>query len=140
MRSVIPATLVAAAFVALSGCSSFHRDASPQQQFMRALQRGNGPQAGQIWLNMSAKDRANLSHSEGFKPIDSPDEMKAKLKAQMQAAGADDGLGGVESGDIEAQQLELPPLDPSGSGGLQNLPNLPSTIETDPASVGGDAR
>ena len=101
---------------------------------MIALQRGNSMQASQIWLNMSADDRANMSHSQGFKPATSPEEIKAKLMAQQQATG-DSDLGGIETGDIDSQRIELPAVDSSGSGGLQNLPNLPSTFATGSTSV-----
>jgi len=116
----------------------FHHGDTPQQQFMSALQRGNGPQASQIWLNMNADDRANLAHGKGLKPQTSPDEIKAKLTEQEQA-DADTDNGGIETGDIDSQRIELPAIDTYSSAGLQSLTNLPSTIDSSPSSPANDA-
>jgi hypothetical protein len=114
----------------------FHHGNSPQQQFMSALQRGNGPEASQIWLNMNADDRANLTHGKGIKPQTSPDEIKAKLTEQAETNAENDG---IETGDIDSQRIELPPIDTNSSAGLQSLSNLPSTIDPSPASTASDA-
>lgn len=125
---------------ALAGCAMLHHGDTPQQQFMSALQRGNGPEASQIWLNMSADDRANLSHGKGLKPLTSPEEIKAKLTEQeRQGAGesassgqgpeANADNGEIETGDIDSQRIELPPIDTNPSAGLQSLSNLPSTFD-----------
>jgi len=92
---------------------------------MSALQHGNGPEMNQIWLNMSPEDRANLSHSQGFKPLTSPDEVKAKLKqaAEAQNQDADADGSGFVANDGTAQQIEVPTINASG-GRLENLPNL----------------
>ncbi len=115
-----------------------HHGDSPQQQFMSALQRGNGPQASQIWLNMNADDRANLAHGKGIKPQTSPDEIKAKLTQQAEAQANSDN--GIETGDIDSQQVELPPIDTNSSAGLQGLSNLPSTIDSAPSIATGNGQ
>jgi hypothetical protein len=137
-RSTIAPPSILIALAALAGCAMFHHGDTPQQQFMSALQRGNGPQASQIWLNMNADDRANLAHGKGLKPLTSPDEIKAKLTEQEQAE-ADTNNGGIETGDIDSQRIELPPIDTNSSAGLQSLTNLPSTIDSSPSSPANDA-
>ncbi len=126
IRRIVAAVFVAFASTAFLACSMFHHgDVSPQQQFMSALQHGNGPQMNQIWLNMSPDDRANLAHSRGFKPLTSPDEVKAKLKQAAEAQNQDaeaDGSGFVAN-DGGAQQIEVPTVNTNG-GGLGNLPGL----------------
>jgi hypothetical protein len=123
---------------ALTGCSMLHHGDSPQQQFMGALQRGNGPQASQIWLNMNADDRANLAHGKGLKPQTSPDEIKAKLTQQAEAQAKSDS--GIETGEMDPQQVELPPIDTNSSAGLQGLSNLPSTIDSSPSFATSNGR
>jgi hypothetical protein len=137
-RSTIAPPSILIALAALTGCAMFHHGDTPQQQFMSALQRGNGPQASQIWLNMNADDRANLAHGKGLKPLTSPDEIKAKLTEQEQAE-ADTNNGGIETGDIDSQRIELPAIDTNSSAGLQSLTNLPSTIDSSPSSPANDA-
>ncbi len=103
----------------------FHHDESPQQQFMSALQHGNGPQMNQIWLSMSPEDRANFSHSQGFKPVTSPDEIKSKLQEAI-AAKNQDGDADAPSfaaADGSEQQTEIPTVNTSG-GGIESLPGL----------------
>ena len=120
--------------LAASGCSLFHHGVPPQQQFLDALKRGNGPQANQIWLTMTPDDRANLSHSVELRPPVSKEEVETELaRHQAQspdAAATDQGLrdalsGEIQEGDINSQQLELPGLDiDPNANGLQSLPGL----------------
>jgi hypothetical protein len=140
----ILAARIGAAFaisVCIAGCSLFHHGDPPQQQFLNALGRGNGPEANQIWLNMSAEDRANLSHSTGITPQSSPEQIQAQLmRHAKEKADQEDGndetsqglSNGIEEGDINSEMIEMPGLGADQSGGLQNLPNLPSTIESAP--------
>lgn len=127
--------------VCIAGCSLFHHGDPPQQQFLDALGRGNGPEANQIWLNMSAEDRANLAHSTGITPQSSPAQIQAQLMRHArekadQEAGSDETSQGlsndIEEGDINSEMIEMPGADADQSGGLQNLPDLPSTIESAP--------
>jgi hypothetical protein len=53
---------------ALSGAGCAPNKQTPQQQFTDALMRGNAAQAGYIWNNMSARERASFSRGEGIKP------------------------------------------------------------------------
>ncbi|MGH7934823.1 MAG: hypothetical protein ACREQN_16900 [Candidatus Binataceae bacterium] len=70
-----------------AGCSLFHHSGEPpQEQFLQALKRGNAPQASQIWLHMSADDRANLSHGIGINPkVTRADVESAFMKHQVEA-------------------------------------------------------
>ena len=124
--------------VSVQGCSLFHHGEPPQQKFMNALNRGNGAQASNIWLTMSEKDRANLTHSIGFKPnIDKDDIGRALLKHQQEQQAkenADDPDPMSNAGEFgnpdSDQQVEIPGVsgDPT-AGGLSNLPlfgNQPS--------------
>ncbi len=125
LRRIIAAAALALAPTAFVGCSMFHHDESPQQQFMSALQHGNGPQMNQIWLSMSPEDRANFSHSQGFKPVTSPNEIKSKLQEAI-AAKNQDGDADAPSfaaADGSEQQTEVPTVNTSG-GGIESLPGL----------------
>jgi hypothetical protein len=132
---------IAGVAIALAGCSLFHHDAPPQQQFLNALNHGNGPEANQIWLKMSAEDRSNFSHSVGFKPQVTSDEVQTQIKHHLKEKAAENGeddgasplANSVEEGDINSQIIEMPGIDADTSGGLQNLPNLPSAIESSPS-------
>jgi hypothetical protein len=109
------------------GCSLSRHRPSPQQQFLGAMQRGNSAQASQLWLSMSAADRANFAHGIGFRPETSPADVQAELTRRQNAmtagAGADSGGGFVDGG----QTIEYPGIDSAlESGRLQNLPNLQS--------------
>jgi hypothetical protein len=125
-----------------AGCSLFHHRDPPQQQFLDALGRGSGPEASQIWLRMSAEDRANLAHSTGIKPTSSPEEIQAQLMRHArekgaQEAGSDETPGhsnDIPEGDINSQVIEMPETGADQAGGLLNLPHLPSTIESAPVS------
>jgi hypothetical protein len=120
------ARMVAAAMICLLGLSAqgCHGDSS-QQQFMNALNRGNGAQASQLWLNMSAKDRSNLSHNVGFKnTVNKGDIEKALLKHQQEEAqknsdDPDDMMSVGDNGGADSQQVEVPAIP---GGGLSNLP------------------
>jgi hypothetical protein len=120
--------IVAAAMLWLLGLSvqGCHGDSS-QQQFTDALSRGNGAQASQLWLKMSAKDRSNFEHNIGFKNTANKDDIeKALLKHQQDEAKKEDedpddpnNMSASNSGDSAAQQVELPDIP---AGGLSNLP------------------
>jgi hypothetical protein len=118
--------------VSMHACSSV----SPQQQFMNSLNRGNGAEASQQWLKMSAKDRANLSHSVGIKPDLSQDDVgRALIKHQREEAAknGDDQDTAFDSGDIGSQQMEIPGVegDPSANG-LSALPRINSMQQAAP--------
>src|SRR5579863_5687527 len=135
------------AVLAIMGCSLLHHHSvPPQQQFLTALERGDSIEANRIWLNMNADDRANLSHSIGIKPQISAGEIQAQLMKHEQEKAAEengengDGTGDadgdqVQTGDINSQIIEMPGLDADPAGSLQNLPNLPSTIDSSPAGA-----
>jgi hypothetical protein len=115
-----------AAVLCLLGLSAqgCHGDSS-QQQFMNALNRGNGAQASQLWLKMSAKDRSNFSHNIGFKnTVDKDDVGRALLKHQQEEAkrnsdDPDNMMTASDNGDTDSQQVEVPGIP---VGGLSNLP------------------
>ncbi len=123
MTRVVAAAILCVFGLSAQGC---HGDSS-QQQFMNALNRGNGAQASQLWLKMSAKDRSNLSHNIGFKHTANKDDIeKALLKHQQDEAKKEDedpdnpdNMGAGDSGDSDAQQVEAPGIP---AGGLSNLP------------------
>lgn len=101
---------------------------------MAAVQRGNSAQASQLWLNMSADDRANFAHGSGFQPTTSPNDVKDELARRQQAveAAAKAGGGGDFTGN--SQTIENPGLDIDlHAGSLQNLPNLATTNAAPPA-------
>ncbi len=95
---------------------------------MNALNRGSSAQASQLWLTMSAKDRANLSHGMGLrKTVNKDDVGRAMLKhhqeeeAKERADHPDDPANtATYTGDDDSTQVELPgnPTD----AGLSNLP------------------
>jgi hypothetical protein len=121
------------------GCSLFHHGDSPQQQFMDTLNRGNGPQASQMWLNMSAKDRANFSHNIGLKNTSNKDDVgRAMLKHQQEQEKKDeaddpsDMRAAVDNADSDSQQVEIPGVP---AGGLSNLP-LYDTQQSAPVTDG----
>lgn len=95
---------------------------------MNALNRGSGAQASQLWLTMSAKDRANLSHGVGFqKTVNNDDVGRAMLKhhqaeeAKERADNPDDPANtATYTGDDDSTHVELPG-DPAAAG-LSNLP------------------
>jgi hypothetical protein len=130
----------------VAGCSLFHHDDSPQQKFMQALKHGDGPAASRIWLNLDAEDRANLSHGIGVTPQISPQEVQTQLlRHEMEKGAVDDAASSgeaapplaidVERGDLDSKIVEMPGLDlGTGAGELQNLPNIPATLEPAPAS------
>jgi len=138
-RMVVGLTLICMVWLSASGCSLFHHD-SPQQQFMDALNRGNGAEASQRWLTMSAKDRSNLSHNIGFKrEVNQGDVQRELIKHQKDEAaknGDDDADSTIGEGDINSQQMEIPGIegDPSANG-ITNLPLLNTLQQASPASI-----
>ncbi|HEY6395293.1 MAG TPA: hypothetical protein VIX12_07720 [Candidatus Binataceae bacterium] len=112
--------------VGMCGCWPFHhKQDTPQQQFMNALNRGNGAEASQIWLQMSPDDRVKFSRSEGMAPQSSPDEIKKRVMEHY--AGPADAREGQET--IEQVTPEI------GHGGLESLPEY-----VGPASSSGDSK
>jgi len=102
----------------------FHHGEPPQQQFMNALNRGDGAQASQLWLKMSAKDRSNFTHGIGIQNTPNKDDIeKALLKHQQDEAkkeGEDpDDMNAGDGGDTDSGQVEVPG---APAGGLSNLP------------------
>jgi hypothetical protein len=116
---------VTAVVSCLPGCSLLHHGESPQQQFVDALQRGNGPQASSIWLHMSADNRANLAHDVGFKPQVSPDDVKAQLLQHEHDAEALNGSTVVSEGG--QQTIEAPGLAAVRDSGLSALSTFSSS-------------
>ena len=139
--------VIAALAVTLAGCSLFrHKGDAPPQRFLSALKQGDGIQASRIWLHMSARDRANLSHGVGIKPQISPAEIQAQvLRHEKEKAAAEDGDDGdasagtitndINEGDINSEMIEMPGLDSDPAGGLDSLPNLPGASGPTPDSV-----
>jgi hypothetical protein len=120
----------------LAGGCSLHRAEPPQQQFMEAVERGNSAQASEIWLNMSADDRANFSHSIGFAPQTSPAEVVDDLERRQQAANTENGGDFIDDG----QTVEYPGLDTDlKRGSLRNLPNLQTTSGSASSLAADDA-
>ena len=107
---------------------------------MDALNRGNGAEASERWLKMSAKDRSNLSHNIGFRrEINQGDVQRELLKHQKEEAaknGDDDPDSTIDDGDINSQQMEIPGIegDPSANG-ITNLPLLNTLQEAAPAPI-----
>jgi hypothetical protein len=114
------AALCAAFAIGIAGCSLLHHGDSPQQQFLEALNRGNAPQASQIWLQMSPEDRSNLAHGIGVTPKATPEEVN-KLLMQHQQEEAEHG-GEATGGGEATQSPEI--VVPGGAGG--SLLDLPS--------------
>lgn len=105
---VIVVAVVAVMFV---GCWPWHKKESQQQKFMDAMNRGNGAEANQIWLNMDADSRAAFAHNEGMQPNTPPDEVKKQImKHYMEQMGATDS----DEGEVEP----APSVHP---GGLESL-------------------
>ena len=108
---------------------------------MNALNHGNGADASQLWLKMSAKDRANLSHNIGFKREVSQDDIgRALIKHQKEEAAknGDDQDTAIDDGDSGSQQMEIPGLegDPSADS-LSNLPLLNTPQQAAPVTTVG---
>ena len=133
---------IASLAIVLAGCSLFrHKGDTPPQQFLSALKQGDGIQANRIWLHMSAKDRANLSHGVGIKPQFSADELQAQVlrhekeKAAEEEGDSADGAPEVDQGDINSEIIDMPGLESTPAGGLENLPNMPGASGPAPDSV-----
>ncbi|MFZ0657099.1 MAG: hypothetical protein WBE78_18935 [Candidatus Binataceae bacterium] len=113
--------------IALAGCWPFGHSATPQQQYLDALNHGHSAEASQIWLNMSPEDRAKWARSEGVSPQVSPDEIKKQVMQHYQ-----DQVGSEQEGDSGVTQIM-----PAGGAGLQNLPSIaapPNSAPSAPAS------
>jgi hypothetical protein len=112
--------LLALVLSAVSGCSLFHKK-SPQQQYTEALMRGNGMQAGQIWLNMSADDRMKFARGEGIKPDD--ESTKKNIQQMMTEHQNQSGEGPSNAEEMEEQMptplgasiRDLPAASPSSA-------------------------
>lgn len=124
--------------ITVQGCSLFHHGAPPQQQFMNALNRGNGAEASHLWLTMSAKDRANFTHNVGLKPnLDENDIARRLFKHQQEQQAKEnaedpDPLRTGEYNDAGSdQQVEIPG---NPTGNLSNLSSFaaqPSATTTE---------
>ena len=117
---------IATCVIALAGCWSFHsHQETQQQQFMEAIDHGNGAQANQIWLNMDAKSRADFAHSQGMQPNLSPDEVKKQvMQHYMDKMGGDDSEESIEQ-----------PTPNVHLGGLESLPEWVGPSGAPPQSV-----
>ena len=126
------ATFLSMTAFILHGCSR----ESQQQQFMNALNRGNGAQASQLWLNMSAKDRSNLSHNVGFKQEASQDDVqRALLKHQKEEAAKNSDDQDADS-DISQQQVDMPgPESDPAANSLSNLSTLGTLQQSAPITT-----
>jgi hypothetical protein len=102
----------------VTGCFLFHKP-TPQQQLFEALNRGEGPQATQIWLKMSPEDRMKFSRGQGITPAVPPQAAIKKLTEM----------------DPEEMQGQVTIKPPNASGGsLMDLPHLaaPSGVAPPP--------
>ena len=122
---------IATGAIALAGCWPFHSNQETQQQkFIQALNRGNGAQASQIWLNMDANSRADFSHSQGMQPNFSSDEVQKQVMQHYQdKMGADDSEESIER---PTPYLDL--------GGLESLPGYVGPSGAAPQSVTAPAQ
>jgi hypothetical protein len=114
---------IAACAIALAGC--WHHE-SQQQQFMEAINHGNGAQASQIWLKMDAKSKADFAHSQGMQPNVSQDDLKKQVMQHYmdQQGGGDNGGESVE-----------PPTAGVHLGGLESLPEFVGPSGAPPQAV-----
>jgi hypothetical protein len=126
------ATFLSITALILHGCS--HE--SQQQQFMNALNRGNGAQASQLWLNMSAKDRSNLSHNVGFKQEATQDDVQRALLKHQKEEAAKNGDDQDADSDISQRQVDMPGLesDPAANS-LSNLSTLGTLQQSAPITT-----
>jgi hypothetical protein len=138
MTRIVAAAMLCLLDMSAHGCSLFHHEPA-QQKFMDALNRGDGAQASQIWLKMSAKDRSNLSHNIGLKPqVDKDDIGRALLKHQQEEAAKngedpDPTMGAGDTADGASDQIEIPGFDGDPTaGGLSNLPLLNTLPQSAP--------
>jgi hypothetical protein len=75
-----------AAATTLGACS---QQTSPQQQFVEALNRGQGAQAAQIYQSMSSEDRNRLRRGDGLQVKVSDSQVQSAI--HMHAASGDEG-------------------------------------------------
>ncbi len=106
---------------------------------MDALNRADGAQASQLWLEMRVPDRSNLSHNIGFKNEVSQADIGRALLTQHQeqaAKNGDDRDIDIADGHSESQQTERPGRagDPSAAS-LSNLPALNAMQQSEPATT-----
>ena len=116
----------AACAIAFAGCHS----ETQQQKFIDAMNRGNGAQANQIWLNMSAKDREKFSHGQGMQPDVSGDDVKKQIMQHYQDEMR--ANGGDESVERPTPNVHL--------GGLQSLPGYVGRSDAPPQSATAPAQ
>ncbi len=118
-------TLLGVVAMVLAGCSLVRREqATPQQRFLEALNRGNAAEAVEIWRNMSPEQRAAWSHGQGLGP--NPQAAREGVQRQIQRHMAEQAEGAAEE---TGQELGTP------AGALPALPALmPSEQPTVPAS------
>ncbi len=110
-------TLFAAVAIVLAGCSLVRREqATPQQRFLEALNRGNAPEAAEIWRNMTPEQRAAWSRGQGLGP--NPQAVREDVQRQIQRHVEEqtEGVGketGQEPGPPAGTLPALPALMPS---------------------------
>ncbi len=114
--------LVAACGIALAGC--WHQE-TQQQQFIEAINHGNGAQANQIWLHMNAKSREEFAHSQGMHPTMSTDDIKNQITQHYQDEAGDEGS--EETVEKPAPNVHL--------GGLESLPEWTGPSGAPPPAV-----
>jgi hypothetical protein len=108
------ALLIAFAASALAGCFLLHRHrATPQQQMIDALNRGNSAQAADIWLHMTPEDQSKFRRGEGIAPA-VPPEQAMKALSEQQLTGEE---GQVTIGPHGGSLLDLPSIAPPPSPG-----------------------
>jgi len=123
--AAVRAIALLACTLALAGCWPFgHSGPTAQQQYLDALNHGHSAEASQIWLNMSAEDRAKWARSEGVSPQVSPGEIKKQVMQHYQ-----DEAGSEQEGDGGVTRIV-----PAGGAGLQNLPQLVAPQNSAPSS------
>jgi hypothetical protein len=74
---------IAAAVSMLAGCSLFHHQPTPTEQFTSALARGNSMEAATIWRTMTPEEKEEFAVGGGMKP-DAEMEAAAKKEAEQQ--------------------------------------------------------
>jgi hypothetical protein len=122
------AVLCGAIVLSFGGCSD---SKTPQQRFVEALQRGNAPEASQVWLHMTPQQRADFSHGVGMTPEVSQQSVKnVIIRHEMeQAEQGGEPLGGGQN------QVTITP---EGTGGT--LLDLPSYAPSAKAPSADDSQ
>src|SRR5207249_12202120 len=96
---------------------------TPQQQYLEALSRGNGPEASQIWLNMTPEQKQAFRNGQGMHPMQSKEEIEQQVLRKAQEQGED-------------EESETPSVS-DGGGSLLDLPRYINSALT-PAAPSSD--